>query len=321
MNVLITGCAGFIGYHLCISLLKDKKINVFGIDNLNREYDFKLKKTRLKNLKKIKSFVFYKIDIKNKKKISENFKKNKYKTVVHLAAKAGVRNSIYDPENYFENNLKGFFNIIDASKDFNISNFIYASTSSVYGDSKKKSSNEKDNTDEPKSFYAATKKCNEIIAYSYSNIYNLPTVGLRFFTVYGPYGRPDMAIYKFVKLAYKNKKIDLFNRGNHSRDFTYIDDIVESIKKIILKKPDRKKLYKIFNVSKNESINLRLLIGIIEKLINKKILFNMMPMQKGDVKKTLGDNKLLLKEIKSKPIIKINDGVKKFLVWFKNYEL
>ncbi len=318
MKVLITGCAGFIGYHLATSLLNKKKIQVYGLDNLNKINDYKLKFSRLKNLKKYKNFNFYKLDITNKKEIFKNFKKNKYEIVVHLAANAGVRKSLKDPEIYLKNNITGFFNIIEASRFFKIKNFLYASTSSVYGENTKLPSKESDNTDKPKSFYAATKKCNEVIAHSYSSIYQLPTVGLRFFTVYGPYGRPDMAIYKFAKSAIKNKKIELFNNGNHSRDFTYVDDIVIAITKIILRKPDTKNFYKIFNICKNDNIKLKYVLKILEKKLNTKFSTVNLPLQKGDVKNTHGDNNHLKKYINYSPKIKINEGISKFIEWFKN---
>ena len=230
MKILITGCAGFIGYHLCKKLLKNNNI-VFGIDNLNNYYDLKLKKDRLKNLKN-KKFLFYKIDIKNKKKLLKFVKIKKIDVIYHLAAQAGVRYSIFNPETYFDNNLKGFFNILETCRENKIKHLIFASTSSVYGKKEKFPAKETDNTDQPLSFYAASKKCNEIMAYSYSKIYNLKCTGVRFFTVYGPYGRPDMALYKFTKSIINRKKVNLFNKGHHTRDFTYIDDVVHFLVKM-----------------------------------------------------------------------------------------
>ena len=206
MKILVTGSAGFIGYHLSLFLLKNTNNFIYGIDCLDNYYDVKLKKDRLKILKNYKRFVFYKLNIKNKKYLENNFKKNKYNCVINLAAQAGVRYSIQNPSKYFESNLLGFFNILEVSRKNSIKHLIYASTSSVYGYSNKFPSSETDNTDKPLSFYAATKKSNEILAYSYSNIYKLPCTGLRFFTVYGPFGRPDMSLFQFSKNIIKSKK-------------------------------------------------------------------------------------------------------------------
>ena len=234
MKILITGCAGFIGYHLSkkLSLNNDK---IFGIDNLNNYYDVDLKKKRLNNLSS-KNFSFSKIDIKDYKNLKKFFKKNRFDIVYHLAAQAGVRYSIFNPETYFENNLKGFFNILECCREFKIKNLIFASTSSVYGKQKKFPLKEKYLTDKPLSFYAATKKCNEIMAYSYSQIYNLKCTALRFFTVFGPFGRPDMALYKFSNSIVKNKNLELYNSGNHTRDFTYIDDVIIYLERFKKKK-------------------------------------------------------------------------------------
>ena len=227
MKILVTGCAGFIGYHLCLKLLEKNKHKVYGLDNISNYYDVKLKNSRLKNLKEHPNkFYFHKIDIANFNKLKNNFKKNNYDYVIHLAAQAGVRASIQKPSQYVRSNLTGFFNILEISKIFKIKHLVFASTSSVYGSTKKFPLSEDNNTDKPLSFYAATKKSNELMAYSYSNIHKLPCTGLRLFTVYGPYGRPDMSLFKFTKAIFNSNKIDLFNRGDHVRDFTYIDDVV-----------------------------------------------------------------------------------------------
>ena len=243
MNILITGCAGFIGYHLCLSILKEneKKINIVGFDNLNSYYDVNLKKQRLKELKKFsKNFTFHKIDISNNNLVKKNFKKYKFKYVVNLAAQAGVRYSIQNPEDYVKSNINGFFNILNNSKIFKCSHLVYASTSSVYGASNKFPLTESLNTDKPLSFYAATKKSNEVMAFAYSNIYGLPTTGLRFFTVYGVMGRPDMSLFKFTKNIINRKHIDLYNKGNHIRDFTHVSDVVEPMKKLIFLPSEKK---------------------------------------------------------------------------------
>ena len=216
INILVTGCAGFIGFHLCKELLKNRLFNVSGIDNMNAYYDIKLKKDRLSLLKKIDKFTFFKVDIENQNNLKKIFLMGKFDYVIHLAAQAGVRHSIAEPRPYLNSNILGFFNIIDFSRQFKIKHFLYASTSSVYGDSNKFPLNENLDTSSPNSFYAATKKANEVIAYSYSHIYKLKTTGLRFFTVYGPYGRPDMALYKFTKAITNNEKLDLYNRGTTS---------------------------------------------------------------------------------------------------------
>ena len=233
-KILVTGCAGFIGFHLCMKLIK-RKYDVYGLDNLNNYYDLNLKKDRLKILKKNK-LKFFKYDLLSKNQIDFILSKKKIDIVIHLAAQAGVRYSIKNPKTYLDNNIQGFFNILDSSQKFKIKHFIYASTSSVYGFQKKMPFVEKLSTDKPLSFYAATKKCNEILAYSYSTIHKLPTTGLRFFTVYGPFGRPDMSLFKFANAILRNRKLDLYNHGNHSRDFTHIDDITEYIFKILNKK-------------------------------------------------------------------------------------
>ena len=234
MTILVTGAAGFIGYHLIGKALNKNK-EVIGIDNINSYYDINLKKDRINNLKKNKKFSFYKVDLSNYKKLNNIVKKNKIKIIIHLAAQAGVRYSIKNTRTYFKSNLEGFFNILEVSRHNKIKHLIYASTSSVYGDSKKFPLNENDRTDQPLSFYAATKKSNEVMAHSYSYIYKLPCTGVRFFTVYGPFGRPDMALFKFTKNIINNHPIELFNNGYHLRDFTYVDDVVDGIYSLINK--------------------------------------------------------------------------------------
>ena len=317
MNILITGCGGFIGYHLSKKLILDENNFIIGLDNLNNYYSTKLKKNRIKNLKK-KNFIFKKIDITNINSLKKLFKKYKFDYVINLAAQAGVRYSIENPRNYLENNIVGFFNILELCKEFNIKHLVYASTSSVYGDSKKFPLSENLNTDQPLSFYAATKKCNEIMAFNYSNLYKFQATGLRFFTVYGPFGRPDMALFKFVNSIINNKKIDLYNYGNHYRDFTYVDDVVDAISKVIFKK--RKEYHEIYNVGNGNPKSLKEYLLFIEKYLNIKAKTRKLKKQIGDVEK----NHASLKKIKSfityKPKTDIKDGIYYFIDWFKKYK-
>ena len=317
MKILITGCAGFIGYHLS-SLLTQKKMKIYGIDNLNNYYDVELKKERLKILKKNKNFFFYKLSLENKKKLNENIKLNKYDIVINLAAQAGVRYSISNPDAYFSSNLTGFYNLLKICNESKVKFFVSASTSSVYGANKKFPLSEKDSTDNPLSFYAATKKCNEIIASSFNKIYGMKILMLRFFTVYGPYGRPDMSLYKFSESLKFNKNVELYNYGNHVRDFTYVDDVTDAIFKLI---KNRKKLksFEILNIAGSKPSTLRNYLNIIAKNFNKKPKIKMLPLQKGDVIKTYASNKLLKKRIKNIKITKLEKGIKNFVEWFKNY--
>ncbi len=320
MSILVTGCAGFIGFNLCNSLLKkNKKNKIYGVDNLNHYYDIELKKNRLNILKDKTNFVFKKIDIKDKNKINLFIKKNSIKIIIHLAAQAGVRYSIQNPEAYVESNLIGFFNILESSKQNNIHHLIFASTSSVYGSSNKFPLSEDQKTDSPLSFYAATKKSNEVMAYSYSNIYNLPCTGLRFFTVYGPYGRPDMALFKFTKSIIENKKLELFNNGKHVRDFTYIDDVTKSILKILNKKPKNKVPYKIYNIGNSKPEKLITFLKEIEKYLGKKSKIKKKQLQKGDVYKTHANIDNLINNINFKPSIELKIGIKKYIDWYKEY--
>lgn len=319
MKILITGCAGFIGFHLTKLITESSNVEVFGIDNLNTYYDVDLKKARLKILKKNKNFKFERIDITNEKKLFSIFSKNSYTHVIHLAAQAGVRYSIKNPETYVQSNLVGFFNVLNLSSKFKIKHFLFASTSSVYGSSKKFPLNEDLKTDSPLSFYAATKKSNELMAYSYSNIHKLPCTALRFFTVYGPYGRPDMALFLFTEAILNNKKVNLNNSGKHIRDFTYIDDVIDAIKKMI-KKPSKKNIpFEVYNVTGSDPKRLKYFLSIIEKNLQKKSKIFNRPLQKGDVYKTYGDNKKLKKISNFYAKFPIEVGIKNFLEWFKYY--
>ncbi len=317
-KILITGCAGFIGFFLSKKLL-EKKIKIIGIDDLNDYYDKKLKNDRIKILKKNNNFIFIKKDISNLKNIEKIFRNFKPNIVVNLAAQAGVRYSLISREPYFKSNIKGFYNILELSKKFNVKKLIFASTSSVYGDSKKFPLKENFSTDNPKSFYAATKKCNEIMAYSYSKLCKTHFIGLRFFTVYGPYGRPDMALYKFVKSIKKNKTIDVFNNGNHFRDFTYIDDIIDGVINSI-KLKSNKNNFEIFNLCRGKVKKLNYFIDLIEKYTKKKLRKKFLPLQDGDVKKTYGSISKSRKKIQYNPKVNVDEGIKNFIKWYDQYE-
>jgi len=334
MKILVTGAAGFIGMHTCIALLEKGK-KVVGIDNLNKYYDVKLKNDRLKILKKYKNFLFLKIDLKSKKNLDNIFKKFKFKFVINLAAQAGVRYSLINPYSYIDSNITGFLNILENCKKYKIKHLLYASSSSVYGANKKIPFSEEHGVNHPISFYAATKRSNELMAHSYSHLYNLPTTGLRFFTVYGPWGRPDMAIFIFKKVISKKKRIFVNNYGLMKRDFTYIDDIVSGIIKIYDKIPKKnlnfnyKKMmpnkssapFKIFNIGNNRIVQLSYLIKVIEKNLNLKSKQKLRKMQMGDVKSTYANIRSLSKEVSFRPKTKIEEGVKKFINWYNSYHL
>ena len=343
ITILVTGAAGFIGYHVTKKLI-EKKIKVIGIDNLNEYYDVNLKKSRIQDLsilsKRLKSnFKFFKYDLTNNDDLQkvfnnqENISSN-ISVVIHLAAQAGVRYSIENPSEYVQSNLVGFCNLIESAKKNNIKHFIYASSSSVYGGNKKLPFTESDSVDHPISLYAATKKSNELIAHTYSHLFNLPTTGLRFFTVYGPWGRPDMALFKFTDLIIRNKPIKVFNHGNMIRDFTYIDDVVESIIYLIDKLPnkgnyfdDEKKYspanswapYRVFNIGNSKPTNLNYYIKAIESSLGKRAKIILEDMQPGDVAATLANTKSLKEWIGFKPNTSIEKGIKNFIDWYLTY--
>jgi UDP-glucuronate 4-epimerase len=326
MNILITGCAGFIGFHLCNEILKkNPKYKIFGIDNLNHYYDVKLKKERLKILKKNNKFFFHQFDITNKKKVKYLFKKNNFYSVINLAAQAGVRYSLTNPDSYINNNIKGFLNIIEECKNYKINHLIYASTSSIYGGNDSFPFKENQNTDKPLQLYAVTKKTNELMAHAYSSLYQLPSTGLRFFTVYGPWGRPDMSLFMFTKNILEKKPIKVFNNGIHIRDFTYVTDIVNSIIKLIPKKPmtyfDSSKgiPYRILNIGSDNPIKLMYFIKLIEKNLDMKAKIKFETLQLGDVKATKSDSTYLKRIINYKPATSIEDGVKNFIDWYKDF--
>ena len=332
MKILITGCIGFIGFHLSKKLILNGH-TVIGIDSINNYYGTKIKLDRLKILKKnSKKFIFKKGDISKYLHLEKVFKKYKIDQVINLAAQAGVRYSIENPKAYLDSNLVGFFNILECSKKFKVKHLIYASTSSVYGNNSKLPFKESRHADHPIQFYAATKRSNELMAHSYSHLYGLPTTGLRFFTVYGPWGRPDMALFIFTKNILNGDKIDLFNFGNHIRDFTYVDDIVEPIIRLV-KKPPRKinKIlqkndpsesiapFKIYNIGNNDPKKLMEFVKAIEKKIGKKAKINFKPLQKGDVYETYADTNKLFNLIGYKSKTDIDIGINKFVDWFREY--
>ena len=320
MKILVTGCCGFIGFHITKELLNNKIYKVFGIDNLNSYYDLKLKKNRLKIISSSKKFTFFKKDLFDKKKIEKIFKTKKFDIIIHLAAQAGVRYSIQNPNTYFKNNVVCFFNILELSKEYKVKHLIYASTSSVYGNVKEFPVKEKIDTNKPLSFYSATKKTNEIFAYSYSNIYRLRTTGLRFFTIYGPYGRPDMSLFKFVKNIFQNKSIELYNRGEHYRDFTYVDDVVKYVLGLIKTKIKNNKVvpFEIYNIGNGKPVYLKSFVNIIKKKLDLKVKIKNMPFQKGDVIKTHSDTKKIDKIINFKKTA-VERGVENFIKWYKEY--
>ena len=313
-KILITGSAGFIGYHLCKSLLKDN-VEILGLDNLNEYYDVKLKLSRLDKLRKYENFLFEKIDIADRETLTKVFNNFKSDIVVNLAAQAGVRYSIKNPYAYMECNLVGFLNIIELCRNNNIEGLIYASSSSVYGSNKKIPFSEKDRVEKPISLYAASKRANELIAYTYYHLYGIRSTGLRFFTVYGPWGRPDMSYFIFAKNISEGKKIKLFNNGKIKRDFTYIDDIVSGIRSAIMKNYRNE----IFNLGNNNSENLMDMVKIIEQELKVKAKISYEKIQPGDPLKTMANIKKSKEKLHYDPKIKIAEGLPIFINWFRDY--
>ncbi len=319
MKILVTGSAGFIGYHLCLKLLENKNFKIYGLDNLNDYYDVDLKKNRNKNLKKYTNYKFKKIDISNKKSLFNYFRDTKLDVIVNLAAQAGVRYSISHPEKYFLSNILGFFNLLDIARKKNIKHFLLASSSSVYGDNKKLKLDEMLNTDSPMSFYAATKKSNEVLAYSYSSIYKIPITALRFFTVFGPYGRPDMAIHQFTKNIINRREIKLYNYGKNKRDFTYIDDVITAIYSL-LNKPSKKKIpFEIYNIGSSTPYLTTTIIAFLEKIIGKKAFTKKIKRQIGDVNYTSADLSKIHKFINYKTKNNLETNLNEYVKWFKKY--
>ena len=334
MKVLITGAAGFIGFHLIKVLLKNESLDedyfVVGIDNLNDYYDVGLKQERLQILSELpaaKAFNFIELDLADRNAMSALFSKYSFDIVINLGAQAGVRYSIENPHAYIDSNVVGFMNILEGCRHTKVKHLIYASSSSVYGMNVQQPFSTKDNVDFPISLYAATKKSNELMAHSYSHLYNIPTTGLRFFTVYGPYGRPDMAYFSFTKKILAGEPINVFNNGIMQRDFTYIDDITQGVMRIIEKPPSPQTSpittanapYKLYNIGNNQPITLRRFITAIESACGKKAKENLLPMQAGDVPITYADIDELVKDISFRPKTNIEEGIEKFVNWYRAY--
>tara|TARA_R110002073_G_scaffold336437_1_gene533333 strand:+ start:525 stop:1547 length:1023 start_codon:yes stop_codon:yes gene_type:complete len=329
MNILVTGAAGFIGFHLIKALL-NKEIFIVGIDNLNNYYDVQLKKDRLKILAENSTednFRFIELDLAERDAMASLFTEHSFDIVINLGAQAGVRYSIENPHAYMDSNMVGFLNVLEGCRQTKVAHLLYASSSSIYGMNIKQPFSTQDRVDFPISLYAATKKSNELMAHSYSHLYNIPTTGLRFFTVYGPYGRPDMAYFSFTKKILAGEQIDVYNNGEMQRDFTYIDDIVEGITRLIDKAPSPQQSatstaiapYQIYNIGNNQPITLRRFITAIESACGKKAKENLLPMQAGDVPITYANIDDLVDDIDFKPDTSIEDGITKFVNWYKAY--
>ena len=332
MKILVTGAAGFIGSALTHALL-DRGDEVVGIDNLNDYYDVRLKQARLDRLRPRKGFVFEKLDIVERKPMGELFAAGKFDAVMHLAAQAGVRYSIENPSAYIDANLVGFTHVLEGCRHSRVGHLVFASSSSVYGANTRLPFSEHDNVDHPVSLYAATKKANELMAHSYAHLYGLPCTGLRFFTVYGPWGRPDMALFKFTEGILAGRAIPVFNRGDMVRDFTYVDDIVEGIVRVIRQpaapaagwsgdRPDPATSYapwRIFNIGNNRPVKLLRYIEVLEQCLGKKAQLDLLPMQAGDVRATCADTGELENAVGYKPQTPVEIGVKRFAEWYQDY--
>ena len=332
MKLIITGSAGFIGSSLCLKLL-EREDDVIGIDNHNDYYDPQIKEARLARLLKKKNYKHYKIDLSDQKSLENVFKEHKPQRVVNLAAQAGVRYSMENPLAYINSNIVGFAHILENCRYYKVEHLVYASSSSVYGSNTKMPFSEHDSVNHPLSVYAASKKSNELMAHTYSHLYQLPTTGLRFFTVYGPWGSPDMALFKFTKAILEDLPIEVFNHGKHTRDFTYIDDIVEGIVQTLdnpatcnlgwdSNKPDpatSKAPWRIYNIGNNKPVQLMDYIDALEKALGKKAKINFLPLQPGDVPDTYASTDNLKKKFNYQPSTSVIDGISQFVKWYKNY--
>lgn len=335
-KILVTGAAGFIGYHTIKKLLQDSSVNIVGVDNINDYYDVDLKYDRLADCGVSKSNIsteytqselypnyrFKQLDIANYTQLNELFRENEFDCVINLAAQAGVRYSLINPDAYVQSNLVGFANILECCRHFKIKHLLYASSSSVYGMCNDIPFSEDDNVDYPVSFYAATKKSNELMAHSYSHLYQLPTTALRFFTVYGPWGRPDMAPFIFAKSIYEGEAIKIFNQGDMLRDFTYIDDIVEGVVQSASNIPTENEAhpyYRVLNIGNSQPVKLLDFVRLLELTIGKKANLNMLGMQPGDVVATYADTSKLEHLVGYKPSTLLKDGLSKFILWYKQY--
>ena len=331
-KVLVTGAAGFIGSHLCSRLLERGDV-VTGLDNINDYYDVNLKLERLKRLEVKKGFAFVKLDLQDRAAMEKLFAEGCYNAVVNLAAQAGVRYSLKNPYSYIDSNIVGFLNVLEGCRHNGVGHLVFASSSSVYGANTKMPFSVHDNVDHPVSLYAATKKANELMAHTYASLYKVPCTGLRFFTVYGPWGRPDMALFLFTKAILENRPIDVFNYGKMKRDFTYIDDIIEGVVRVIDSIPQSDPQwngdypdsatsyapYRLYNIGNNNPVELMKFIEVLEDCLGMKALKNFLPLQAGDVPATCADVDDLINDIGFKPTTSIEAGIKEFIGWYRNY--
>lgn len=332
MKIMVTGSAGFIGHALTLRLL-ERGDDIVGIDNLNDYYDVTLKQNRLSHLTAYPNFINLQCDLEDAASIASAFETHKPQRVVNLAAQAGVRYSLESPQTYISSNLVGFINILEGCRHHDVEHLVYASSSSVYGINSSMPFSVHDNVDHPISLYAATKKANELIAHSYSHLFSLPTTGLRFFTVYGPWGRPDMALFKFTRAILADQPIDVFNFGKHKRDFTYIDDVIEGVIRILDKLPGSNETwdsanpdpatssapYRIYNIGSNNPVDLMDYIEVLEKCLGKTAEKNFLPLQAGDVPETYADVDALIEDVDYKPATRVEDGIARFVEWYKDY--
>jgi UDP-glucuronate 4-epimerase len=332
MHILVTGAAGFIGFHVCKQLL-ERGDTVTGLDNMNDYYDVSLKEARLAMLLPYEGFTYIKADIADREAIEELFRKGCFERVVNLAAQAGVRYSLINPHAYINSNILGFLNILEGCRHHGVKHLVYASSSSVYGANETMPFSVHDNVDHPLSLYAASKKANELMAHTYSHLYNLPTTGLRFFTVYGPWGRPDMALFLFTDAIVNNKPIQVFNYGNHRRDFTFVDDITEGVIRTLdhVAEPNlewsgltpdpgsSRAPWRVYNIGNSSPVNLMDYIGAIEHELGRTAEKEFLPMQPGDVPDTYADVDQLIQDVNYKPETTVQEGIKRFITWYRNY--
>lgn len=332
MKFLVTGAAGFIGFHTCKALL-DRGDEVIGLDNLNSYYDVRLKQARLKQLEGRNGFSFHKLDLVDRKGIEELFARTRPQRVIHLAAQAGVRYSLENPHAYVDSNIVGTLNVLEGCRHNGVEHLVFASSSSVYGANTALPFSVHQNVDHPLSLYAASKKANELMAHTYAHLYRLPVTGLRFFTVYGPWGRPDMALFLFTRKILAGEPIDVFNEGHHARDFTYIDDIVEGVLRtadqVATANPDwsgdhpdpatSNAPYRLYNIGNNNPVDLMHFIACIEKALGREAKKNFLPLQPGDVPKTYANVDALVADVGFKPATPIEDGIAKFIAWYRSY--
>ncbi|TLU83226.1 MAG: NAD-dependent epimerase [Chlorobium sp.] len=332
MNILVTGAAGFIGYNVCRQLL-DRGDQVTGVDNLNDYYDVSLKESRLALLQPYETFTFRKMEIADRQAMEELFRQGGFERVVNLAAQAGVRYSLINPYSYIDSNIQGFLNILEGCRHNGVKHLVYASSSSVYGANEAMPFSVHDNVDHPLSLYAASKKANELMAHTYSHLYNLPTTGLRFFTVYGPWGRPDMALFLFTDAILNDRPIKIFNHGKHRRDFTYIDDITEGVLRtldhVAGPNPDwtgmnpdpgsSRAPWRVYNIGNSRPVELMDYIGALEKELGRTAIKEYLPLQPGDVPDTYADVEQLIQDVHYRPETTVEEGIKKFVLWYREY--